>query len=178
MAKENGRCACTGRINAEHGATHIAMDASTQQINSAIITDKDQLDRTVLPQLLKQTAVEIKAVGADGAYDFQECYKAIKECGAVPLIPPRSDAVVRGKSPFEQRDENVREIKKLGRKRWKQKSGYHKRSLVECAFFRLKTIFRDRLKSRTEERQKVEAEIRCMALNRMTKLGMPQSYAI
>jgi hypothetical protein len=82
------------------------------------------------------------------------------------------------KSPFEQRDENVREIKKLGRKKLKEVSGYHKRSLVETAFFRLKTIFRDRLKSRTEERQKVEAEIRCMALNRMTKLGMPQSYAI
>ena len=157
---------------------HIAMDASTHQITSMMITDKDGLDRHLLPHLLKQTDAEIKAVCADGAYDFEQCYRAIKSCEAVPLIPPRVDAVVRGKSPFEQRDENVRAIRKLGRKRWKVKSGYHRRSLVECAFFRLKTIFSDKLRSRTTERQKIEATIRCLALNRMTELGMPKSYAI
>jgi hypothetical protein len=67
---------------------------------------------------------------------------------------------------------------KIGRKQWKLKSGYHKRSLVKTAFFRLKTIFSDKLKSRTEERQKTEASLRCLALNKMTKLGMPQSYAV
>jgi transposase len=154
------------------------MDASTQQITSTLITDKDELDRHLLSPLLKQTTAEVMAVCADGAYDFQECYRAIKEKEAMALIPPRQDAVVRAKSPFEQRDENVREIKKLGRQGWKQKSGYHKRSLVECAFFRLKTIFSDKLKARTTERQKIEAELRCLALNRMTKLGMPKSYAI
>jgi Transposase DDE domain len=157
---------------------HMAIDASTQQITSTLITDKDELDRHILPPLLKQTTAEVKAVCADGAYDFEECYRAIKGREAVPLIPPRSDAVVRGKSPFEHRDENVRTIRKLGRKRWKQVSGYHKRSLVECAFFRLKTIFSDKLRARTTERQKIEAELRCLALNRMTKLGMPKSYAI
>ncbi len=157
---------------------HLAMDAERQQITSAIITDKDQLDRHLLPPLLKQTAARMRAVCADGAYDFEQCYRAIKSCEAVPLIPPRSDAVVRGKSPFEERDENVREIKKLGRKQWKQVSGYHKRSLVECAFFRLKTIFSEKLKARLRETQKIEAELRCLALNRMTKLGMPKSYPI
>lgn len=157
---------------------HIAMDASTQQITSTLITDKDELDRHLLPPLLKQTRAKVMAVCADGAYDFEQCYRAIKGYEAVPLIPPRSDAVVRGKSPFEQRDENVRTIRKLGRKRWKQVSGYHKRSLVECAFFRLKTIFSDKLRARTTERQKIEAELRCLALNRMTKLGMPRSYPI
>lgn len=157
---------------------HLAMDAERWQITSAIITDKDELDRHLLPALLKQTGAQVSAVCADGAYDFQECYRAIKGGEAVPLIPPRSDAVVRGKSPFEHRDMNVREIKKLGRKRWKKESGYHRRSLVECAFFRLKTIFSDKLKARLAETQKIEAELRCLALNRMTKLGMPHSYAI
>ena len=157
---------------------HIAMDAERWQLTSALITDKDNLDRTVLPQLLEQTKAEVGRVCADGAYDFQCCYRAIKGCGAVPLIPPRSDAVVRGKSPFEHRDENVREIKKRGRIKWKKESGYHKRSLVETAFFRLKTIFSDKLKSRTRERQKTEVTLRCLALNRMTKLGMPESYGV
>ena len=157
---------------------HLAMDAERWQITSALITDKDELDRHLLPALLKQTEAEIMAVCADGAYDFEQCYKAIKGREAKALIPPRRDAIIRGKSPFEQRDENLREIRKKGRKQWKLKSSYHKRSLVECAFFRLKTIFSDKLKSRTTERQKTEAELRCLALNRMTKLGMPQSYAI
>jgi hypothetical protein len=157
---------------------HIAMDAERWQITSAIITDKDQLDRTALPELLEQTEVEIEAVCADGAYDFEQCYKAIKQKEAVALIPPRSDAIVRGRSPFESRDENLRRIKERGRKQWKKESSYHTRSLVETAFFRLKTIFSDRLKSRTTGRQIIEANLRCLALNKMTKLGMPQSYAI
>jgi hypothetical protein len=157
---------------------HIAMDASTQQLTSALITDKDELDRKAVPALLKQTKAEVEYVCADGAYDFEQCYRAIKHHHAKPLIPPRSDAIVRGKSPFEDRDENVREIRRRGRTKWKQESGYHRRSLVETAFLRLKTIFSDKLKSRTMERQKTEAGLRCMALNRMTKLGMPQSYAV
>jgi hypothetical protein len=157
---------------------HLAMDAERREITSLMVTDKDELDRHLLPPLLEQTKSEVMAVCADGAYDFEQCYRAIKGCQALPLIPPRSDAVVRAKSPFEQRDENVRSIRKLGRKQWKKVSGYHARSLVECAFFRLKTIFSDKLKSRTEERQKIEAELRCLALNRMTKLGMPKSYPI
>ena len=147
-------------------------------MTASIITEKERLDRTVLSLLLDETEAEIGAVCADGAYDFQCCYQALKERAARPLIPPRSDAVVRSKSPFEQRDENVREIKKVGRRGWKKESGYHRRSLVETAFFRLKTIFTDKLKSRTMERQQVEARVRCLALNRMTALGMPQSYAI
>lgn len=157
---------------------HISMDASTHQITSTLLTDKDELDRRALPGLLEQVEGELQYVCGDGAYDFEQCYKAIKEREAIALIPPRSDAIIRGKSPFEQRDENLRGIKKLGRKGWKLKSTYHQRSLVECAFFRLKTIFSDKLKSRTEERQTVEAQLRCLALNRMTKLGMPQSCAI
>ena len=157
---------------------HIAMDAARQQITSALITDKDELDRTALPHLLEHTGGEIKYVCGDGAYDFEQCYEAIKQHEARPLIPPRSDAVVRGKSPFEQRDENVRRIRKRGRRQWKRDSGYHRRSLVETAFFRLKTLFSERLRSRRTDTQKAEAEIRCLAMNRVTQLGMPQSYPL
>jgi hypothetical protein len=157
---------------------HISMDASTHQLTSVLLTDNEQLDRVAVPVLLRQTDAEIKYVCADGAYDFEQCYGAIKKHQAKPLIPPRSDAVVRGKSPFEDRDENVRKIRRRGRAKWKKESGYHKRSLAETAFFRLKTIFSDKLKSRTVERQKTEAGLRCMALNRMTELGMPKSYAV
>jgi Transposase DDE domain len=157
---------------------HISIDASNHQITAALITDKELLDRNALPDLLEQTEAEVEYVCADGAYDFEQCYRAIKRHQAMALIPPPSDAVMRGKSPFEQRDENLREIRKRGRKQWKMRSTYHRRSLVETAFFRLKTIFSDKLRSRTMERQRAEANIRCLAMNRMTRLGMPESYLV
>jgi transposase len=157
---------------------HISMDASTHQLTASSITGKELLDRNALAGLLEQTEAEIERVCADGAYDFEQCYRAIKRREAIALIPPRSDAVIRGKSPFEQRDENLRGIQKLGRKGWKRKSTYHQRSLVECAFFRLKTIFSDRLRARRMDTQSAEARVRCLAMNRMTKLGMPESYVV
>jgi hypothetical protein len=157
---------------------HISMGASTHQLTAALVTDKDLLDRSALPALLAQTEGEVGRVCADGAYDFEQCYRAIKQHGAIALIPPRRDAVIRGKSPFEQRDENLRAIRRRGRKAWKKTSGYHRRSLVECAFFRLKTLFSDRLRSRRADTQAVEATTRCAAMNRMTSLGMPRSYAV
>ena len=157
---------------------HIAMEASTHQITAALITDKDVLDRNAMAGLLEQTESEIERVCADGAYDFEQCYRAIKKREAIALIPPRRDAVIRGKSPFEHRDENVREIRQRGRIKWKTTSTYHRRSLVETAFFRLKTIFSDKLRARRMETQSAEAMVRCLALNRISQLGMPHSYAV
>jgi hypothetical protein len=73
---------------------------------------------------------------------------------------------------------NLRQIRKLGRQRWERESTYHRRSLVETAFFRLKTIFSDRLRSRIMQTQAAEANLRCLAMNRMSKLGMPESYPV
>ena len=72
----------------------------------------------------------------------------------------------------------IQAIRHIGRKHWKRKCGYHRRSLAETAIFRIKTIFGDRVHSRSFEGQGVEMLIRCAALNRMTHLGMPDSYAV
>jgi len=52
------------------------------------------------------------------------------------------------------------------------------RSLAEIAIFRLKTIFGDELSARLLETQTTQALIRCIALNKMTHLGMPESYQL
>ena len=44
--------------------------------------------------------------------------------------------------------------------------------------FRVKSIFGDKLRARGFEAQAAEAFIRCAALNKMSGLGMPQSYAV
>lgn len=76
------------------------------------------------------------------------------------------------------RDENLRYIRKHGRKTWKRDSGCHGHSLAERAMFRTKIIFCDHLSARLLETQASLALIRCPALNRMTHLGMPQSSKV
>ena len=68
--------------------------------------------------------------------------------------------------------------RQVGKDQWKHESGYHRRSLVETAMMRVKTLFSDRLRARQWRRQETELRVRCAALNRMTALGMPHSRAV
>lgn len=136
------------------------------------------VDPRVLPRLLKEVVEPVDCVTADGAYDSRECYKAIDKLGARAVIPPRKGSTLWEDEYLQERNQNLRGVRKWGIKGWKKKSGYHRRSLVETAFFRLKTIFADKLRSRRVERQATEVMLRCAAMNRMTELEMPQSYPI
>ncbi len=69
-------------------------------------------------------------------------------------------------------------VKKIGRRRWKKETGYHRQARAENAFFRYKSIIGDRLRARHSKAQAVEAMIACNILNRMTELGRPASLAI
>jgi hypothetical protein len=51
------------------------------------------------------------------------------------------------------RDQNLRAIRKHGRKRWKQTSGYHQRSKAESGVLRYKMILGNTLNARLFESQ-------------------------
>lgn len=158
---------------------HIGMDAATGEIIAAVASDKDMADKHVLPDLLEQIAERIARVGGDGGYDYATCYEVIAARGAHAIIPPRRNARLHPKDPrLRARDRNIRAIRKAGRKAWKKQSKYHCRSLVETAFMRLKRVFGDKLSARQFDNQATEVFVRCAALNQMTHLGMPQSYAL
>lgn len=157
---------------------HLAVDHRTHEVVSLGMTDKDVLDRRALPFLLKEVEGEVAEVLGDGAYDFHDCYAAIHGRGARSVIPPKKRARVRGGEEFRDRDAAVLRGREVGREEWKKEAGYHRRSLAETAMMRLKTIFSDKLKAREWRRQETELRVRCAALNRMTGLGMPQSYAV
>ena len=61
-----------------------------------------------------------------------------------------------------------------GRRLWKICSQYHQRSLVETALFRVKKMFGERLKARSKGAQESESICKCLAINRMNKLGLPK----
>jgi hypothetical protein len=157
---------------------HLCIDHRTHEALACSMSDKDVLDRRELPRLLKEVEGEVAEVLGDGAYDFQDCYRAIHERGARSVIPPKLRARVRGGPEFSDRDAAVLRGREVGRDGWKREAGYHRRSLAETAMMRLKTIFSDKLKAREWRRQETELRVRCAALNRMTALGVPRSYAV
>lgn len=161
---------------------HLGVDEGSGEILAAVVTTNDVADCEVLPDLLEQIEHPIAQLSGDGGYDTFDCYDAIAQRGATASIPPRSNAKIQQhgnrKAPPHPRDENLRSIHQVGRKQWKQQSGYHRRSLSETAMFRLKIIFGGKLRRRFFDNQAVELFLQCAALNRMIQLGKPDSYKI
>lgn len=167
---------------------HIIMDIEKQIILAADCSESSMHDANYLPSLVEGIDGEIDCITGDGAYDKKKCYRAAHKKGAKLIAPPQHDAIVQRnkykKDPaLLARDQVIKDIKDLGGneaavKEWKEKNGYHNRSLVETAMFRLKTVFGEEVRSRKFANQKTELLIRCVALNKMTALGLPKSEMI
>lgn len=161
---------------------HLGVDEASGEILAAVVSSNNLSDADALPDILNGIDGEIEQVSADGAYDQRKCYDAIHRRQATATIPPRKGAKIwrHGNSKTERhnRDENLRRIRKVGRKTWKHESGYHRRSLAETTMFRFKTIFGGKLRSRKFENQAVELFLQCAALNRMIQVGKPVSIPV
>jgi transposase len=158
---------------------HLGVDADTHEIVAVELTPDDVGDIAELPGLLDQIGADVASITADGAYDGQVVYDAVAERHpkAVVVIPPRITAVA-SETTATQRDKHFTTIAEHGRMSWQRSSGYNRRSLVETAMFRYKTVTGRRLHARTLSNQRTEAKIGCNVLNRMTGLGMPVSARI
>jgi len=160
---------------------HLAVDEATHEFVAVVVSTNDFKDSQILPDLLEQVEDELKQVSADGAYDSRNCYDLIRAREARAAIPPQKRARIwqHGNTKAERhiRDENLRAIRHKGRAQWKRESNYHRRSLAETQVFRVKMIFGERVRARKFEGQAAQVLVRCATLNRMTHLGMPDSYA-
>ena len=159
---------------------HVGVDEATGEILAMAVTDNSVADHEALPGLLDQIDEPVKQVSADGAYDKRPAYDAIRKQEAIATIPPRRSARIwqhaNSKQERLSRDENVRAIRKHGRKTWKQTSGDHRRSLAETTMSRFKRILGPTITTRTFASQTTEIKVRCKILNTMTQLGTPDSY--
>lgn len=169
---------------------HLGVDEATGEILARVVTTNDVHDGEVLNDVLEAIEEPLEQVSTDGAYDHRHCYDEIEAKGTKAVIPPRKDAKiwqhgiglrpakgVRTGTPH-QRDENLRYIRKHGRKCWKQDSGYHRRSIAETTMFSLKAIFGGNLSACKFDNQAVELFIKCAALNRMIQIAKPDSYGV
>ena len=161
---------------------HLGVDEATGEVVAAVVTTNNFKDSHLLEHLLAQVEGEVKQVSADGAYDSRNCDDALRERKARAAIPPRRSARIwqHGNTKRERhiRDENLRAIRRTGRREWKRESQYHRRSLAETAVFRVKMITGFRVGARSFDGQAAQLLVRCQALNRMTHLGMPDSHAV
>ncbi len=163
---------------------HLAVDADTGEIVASDLTTRRTHDCTPVPALLGQIDSPVASLSADGAYDSKAVYEAALERGegrAVRvLIPPGRKAQLSPKpsAALRERNRNICSIRELGRRELHTASGYSKRSMVENAIYRYKTIIGRSMRSRTFVGQRVEVQLACKILNMMTRLGMPDSYRV
>lgn len=162
---------------------HLCIDAGSGEVIVAAASENSVSDCAVFPEMLRAVEDEIEQISADGSYDRRKVYAALNEREIKrAAIPPRKGAKIwqHGNSRKERliRDENLRAVRKKGRRPWKREANYHQRSLAETGVFRFKTIFTDKLQSRKQDNQFQEMIIKCAVLNRMTHLGMPDSYKV
>jgi transposase len=158
---------------------HLGVDADTHEIVAVELTPDDVGDVSEIPHLLDQIDADVASMTADGAYDGEAVYDAMakRHPEAVVIIPPRATAV-ESETTATPRDKHLAAIAKHGRIGWQRSSGYNRRSLIETAMYRYKTIIGRRLHARTLPNQRSEAKVGCNVLNRMTRLGMPASARI
>ncbi|GHV26322.1 hypothetical protein AGMMS4952_06130 [Spirochaetia bacterium] len=113
----------------------------------------------------------IESFSGDGAYD-DFCFREFLGNEVNQIIPPPKNAVAHPEiendpkmAYLQQRNDAVNTIHETSRDEWKEKSGYHKRSLNEVVIYRYKTIFGEKLSASSEIRysqlqERAEAIIR------------------
>ena len=157
---------------------HLGIDERTKEIVAVEITGSREHDSQPLPALLEQIPDPIAQVSGDGAYDTRKCYEAVLQRGATPTFVPRCTARLgtAKDSPAWRavRNRILQQIAVQGGAVWRVLSGYTRQSIAENTMFRFKTLFGGRLWARRPATQRIEALMKCVVLNRMTQLGMPE----
>ena len=157
---------------------HLAVNPDTQEIVAETLTENSCDDASQVDPLLDQIPNPINAFYGDGAYDKWKVYETLDQRRTKAIVPPQRNAKIsqHGNASGRplSRDVAIRQIRRRGRKNWKQSVGYHRRSLSETAMYRMKTCFGDHLKNRLIPNQRTEARVRCKILNKFTRLGLPQ----
>ena len=160
---------------------HLAVNANDLQIVGCKLTHSRIQDGTPLNELIDMVPGEIRQIIGDGAYDKFHCYEVAHRRGSKGIFPPQTGARLSLETPhhrkaasqsaIRQRDQAIEGVRKHGRKEWKERIGYHKRSLAETTMYRLKKILGERLSAKLEENQHLELLLRCNILNKLSSIG-------
>jgi hypothetical protein len=130
---------------------HLAVNPDTHEIVAETMTENSCDDAGQVDALLDQVAGKIDGFYGDGAYDKWKTYETLKNRRIKAIVAPQRNAKIKRHGNVSSRplsrDVAIREIRRHGRRRWKEKVGYHRRSLSETATYRMKCSFGDHLKN-------------------------------
>lgn len=153
---------------------HLGVCPNSQEILLSKLTDNSLKDAEVMIHLLDKASFPIGKVYGDALYDAEKCYNAIWKHKGKAIIPIKKNSIYTKPSKpwLKPRNDQILEIRGLGgdniaRSLWKKFKGYHKRSLIETAFYRWKQMLGSNLKSRCLDNQIIESQIKCQILNKM-----------
>lgn len=155
---------------------HIAQDSVTWEITGMVVSDSIVNDDIAVPSLLEQAVPNgnLSVLIGDGAYDKRPVYKAVQAHGGQVLAPPNKAAILHTKDPvLARRNAAIAEIAATSLAVWKERSNYHRRSLVETTMFRFKRAFGDTSLTNTDSSQYTQFALRVRLLNYFTSLGLP-----
>jgi hypothetical protein len=157
---------------------HLGLDLVSGEIVCSELTTDEVGDPTALPELLDQVDSPVDLFFADGAYNGEPTSDFLvarfRSTIEVTILPPKNAVL----SPISTQDPTVRDrhitdISFRERMGWQRASGYNQRSRAETLMCRWKTVIGPKLKARSFKKQKTEAKIGVLILNRMTELGRP-----
>ncbi len=157
---------------------HLGLDLAGM-IRAQVLTDSSGDDANTRLEVIKRTKGKLASVTGDAAHYTVAIYGQAGSRRARVVVPPtRSASETGGKPRSKERDNTIRRIAKVGRRRWKKGSGYHQQGTVESAFFRYKSMLGDRLHARALAARKTEATVGCKILIRLLVLARPRSVAL
>jgi len=162
---------------------HIAVDGTTHKILNIIVTENDIVDVEEFVRLMTpiREMNGVRTATGDGGYDSERNFGFCDRNGIEPIIPLHVNATGscskhRRKRVTEQLGVDIRsgrrphrvpllEERRQNQDRWKDSSGYHRRSLVETAFSVFKGAFGEYTFSRRDDMKEKELLLKAVVYN-------------
>ena len=161
---------------------HLGICSDSQEIVMSLLTENSVSDGEAAVEMANEMPSTVRRGYGDGAYDKSNCYKKFQELGIDLITPPQRGAILhdlKHEPWMKKRNAAIQAIVGLGndeeaRSIWKKLKRYHQRSLAETGMYRFKTIFGSDLKARDIRRQRAKVHAKVLAMNKMSRLGMPK----
>lgn len=151
---------------------HLALEPKSGKLVFAEITSEYVHDTKYIDKALQRMNRRPGRILFDGIADSRRCYETARRYNKRLLTPPKWGAILRDEKEFEERNDAIKIIHALGgdkqaKSLWGKLIGYNKRVIIESMISRWKQLFGDRLKSRCDERRKIEVHLKAMMINTM-----------
>ena len=143
---------------------HIFIDLESKKILYCVMTEGSSYDSPQLRKILKKCSwLKVEIILGDGGYDSKECFNEITKRGAIPGIPVRKNSSTLSRGSPSRRKAVIEQRKDI--EKWKEKTQFTMRCVVESIFSGTKRRFGEYLFSIKEKSRCMEMWLRTILWN-------------